>query len=110
MSETPRTDANIEKVYRGAEVTRYVRADFARQLERELVLAEAKLTYLRSTRTGEIGEKLYRLEREVAEYRVALEKIAHMDLDPVTMKAIARHALASKPDSADGQSGKGEAK
>lgn len=47
MSDTPRTDANIEKVYRGAEVTRYVRADFARQLEREIAEAKDKSTDLR---------------------------------------------------------------
>lgn len=32
MSDTKKIDANVEKVYRGAEVTKYVRADFARQL------------------------------------------------------------------------------
>lgn len=67
MSDTPRTDEVYAKSL-GADGY----ANLARQLERELNLAEAKLTYLRSHRAGEMGEKLYKLEHDLAECREEL--------------------------------------
>lgn len=68
MSDTPRTDGLVlQDLKRPVEDAHDHLLDHARRLERELTLAEGKLAYLRSQRAGEMGEKLYQLEQELAE-------------------------------------------
>ena len=47
MSDTPRTDAAVSQILQTSQHER-VRADFARELEREIVALAAELTRLRS--------------------------------------------------------------
>jgi hypothetical protein len=72
MSDTPRTDAAVFFYEAGNGQTAVVPANVARELERESNLAEAKLNYLRSQSAGLMGEKLYKLEKELAELREEL--------------------------------------
>lgn len=70
MSDTPRTDAELQVVVVGDDYSGMV--EFCRQLERELAEANALLTYLRSTRAGEVSERLYKLSQEQAHEREEL--------------------------------------
>ena len=47
MSDTPRTDAAVKQILQTSQHER-VKADFARELEREIVALAAELTRLRS--------------------------------------------------------------
>lgn len=126
---TPRTDANVEKVYRGAEVTKYVRADFARQLERELnaalicagVAAKERGEWA-AERDSLLEEAALVCDRE-ADRQAAYEgsvrdlglKATHVAVASVLMAVaqrirglntfalLGRRGEASKPDSSDGQ-------
>lgn len=98
MSDTPRTDANIEKVYRGAEVTRYVRVDFARQLEREVEALHAEL----DRRIQEAVKARLWAEAAFDEWMAReLPRATGYEIDLCRTVWLA----ASKADSAGGQSG-----